>query len=136
MSYKFSKRSLDKLKTCDERLQKIFMEVIKHIDITILEGFRGKELQNLYYEQGKSKLKFPNGKHNKMPSLAVDVAPYPIDWKDSARFYYLAGFAKGVASQMGYKLRFGGDWDSDNDFKDQNFHDLPHFEIVETKKPR
>jgi len=26
-----------------------------------------------------------------MPSDAVDVAPYPIDWNDKERFYYFAG---------------------------------------------
>ncbi len=62
--------------------------------------------------------------------MAVDIAPYPIDWKDHKRFYYLAGIVKGVASQMGIKVRWGGDWDSDNDLNDQSFMDLGHFEIV------
>jgi hypothetical protein len=32
---------------------------------------------------------------------------------------------------MEVKLRWGGDWDSDKDTKDQNFNDLPHFELID-----
>jgi peptidoglycan L-alanyl-D-glutamate endopeptidase CwlK len=106
-------------------------EAIKFIDFTILEGHRGKDLQNLYYEQGKSKLKYPQSKHNKYPSLAVDIAPYPINWNDRERFVYLAGIIKGIASSLGHNIRWGGDWNQNNNLKDQSFFDLPHFEIVE-----
>lgn len=126
---KFSKRSADKLATCHDDLQMVMNEVIKHIDITILQGIRSKEEQDEFFRTGKSKVQWPNSKHNSTPSMAVDVAPYPIDWNDKRRFDYLAGFVKGVASQMGIEIRHGGDWDSDNDFNDQTFHDLPHFEL-------
>lgn len=128
---KFSNRSSERLNTCDERLVKIFNEVIKHFDCTILQGHRGAEEQNEYYRTGKSKLKFPQSKHNSYPSKAVDVSPYPIDWEDEERFYFFAGFVKGIATSMGIKIRYGGDWDSDNNLHDQTFMDLPHFEIVE-----
>lgn len=68
--------------------------------------------------------------HNKTPSLAVDVAPWPIDWNDKNRFYHFAGRVQGIAQMFNIKIRWGGDWDSDNDLKDQNFYDLPHFELV------
>jgi peptidoglycan L-alanyl-D-glutamate endopeptidase CwlK len=42
---------------------------------------------------------------------------------------YFAGFVKGVASQMGIPIRWGGDWNSDNNLKDNKFDDLPHFEL-------
>jgi len=64
------------------------------------------------------------------PARAVDVVPYPIDWDDREGFYAFGGFVKGVASQKGIKIRWGGDWDSDNDLHDQNFIDLPHFELA------
>jgi peptidoglycan L-alanyl-D-glutamate endopeptidase CwlK len=68
-------------------------------------------------------------KHNSKPSLAVDIAPYPIDWADDERFYFLAGIIKAASHQVGVKVRWGGDWDSDDDFHDQTFMDLGHFEI-------
>jgi len=66
-----------------------------------------------------------------LPSLAVDVAPYPIDWNDRERFCYFAGYVKGIAKSLGTELRWGGDWDRDTQVKDNNFDDLPHFELVE-----
>lgn len=133
---KFGLKSLQKLSTCDERLQRVFKEVIKHWDCTILEGHRDEETQNEYYRTGRSKLKYPAGKHNALPSKAVDAAPYfesapHIRWNDTSSFYYFAGFVVGIAASMGIKLRWGGDWDSDKDTKDQNFNDLPHFELVD-----
>ena len=129
MSYKFSDRSLRHLKTCDIRLQKVLLEAIKVIDFSVTSGHRSKIEQNNLYHAGQSKLKYPESKHNKIPSRAVDVAPYPIDYNDAKRFYYLIGIIKGIASQMDIELRLGCDWDGDNSFKDQSFHDLPHVEL-------
>lgn len=127
----FGKSSLDKLATCDPRLQKVFNEVIKHFDCTVIEGHRGEAAQNKAFAEGKSKLKYPQGKHNKTPSLAADVLPYPIDWNDTNRMRYFAGFVVGIAATMGIKLRWGGDWNQNTELKDNSFNDLPHFEIAD-----
>ena len=126
---KFGKTSRKRLNTCDEDLIALFEEVVKYFDCSVLEGHRGKRLQNKYFKEGKSKLKFPEGNHNKKPSTAVDVVPYPIDWDDRERMTYFAGFVKGVAAILGVPIRWGGDWNSNNDLKDNNFDDLPHFEL-------
>tara|TARA_R110002051_G_scaffold324738_1_gene423377 strand:+ start:745 stop:1140 length:396 start_codon:yes stop_codon:yes gene_type:complete len=126
---RFGKRSRSRLKTCDTRLQDLFNEVIKHFDCSVIQGHRGKEDQNKAFKEGKSKLKYPNGNHNATPSRAVDVAPYPINWNDRERFTYFAGYVVGIALQMGLKIRWGGDWDMDTQVKDNNFDDLPHFEL-------
>ena len=128
---KFSKRSKAALSTCHPDLKNVFSEVIKHFDCAILEGHRTEKDQNKKYRMGLSKLKYPHGKHNSVPSMAVDVAPYPIDWKDRERFHLFAGFVLGVASLMGIKLRWGGDWDRDTRVGDNTFDDLPHFELAD-----
>ena len=125
----FSVKSLEKLSTCHPDLQRVFKEIVKHFDCTILEGHRGQERQNKMFDEGRSQLRFPHGKHNQVPSLAVDVAPYPIKWTDRDRFHYFAGFVKGIALQMGVGIRWGGDWDSDTQVDDNRFDDLPHFEL-------
>lgn len=125
---KFSKESKDLLATCDPNLQKLFNEVIKYFDCKVLEGHRSTERQLQLYKEGKTRVKF--GKHNEFPSLAVDIAPYPVSWKDLSRFYYFAGFAMGIARSMNLKIRWGGDWDSDTDLHDQEFNDLVHFELI------
>jgi hypothetical protein len=127
----FGKASQEKLATCDPRLQKVFNEVIKHFDCTVIEGHRGEAAQNKAFAEGKSKLKYPQGKHNKTPSLAADVLPYPIDWNDTNRMRYFAGFVVGIAATMGIKLRWGGDWNQNTELKDNSFNDLPHFEIAD-----
>ena len=126
---RFGKRSISRLKTCDQKLQELFYEVVKHFDCSILEGHRGEERQNKAFADGKSKVKYPNGKHNQNPSIAVDVAPYPIDWSDRDRFHYFGGFVLGVAKEMGMNIRWGGDWNQDTHTKDNKFDDLVHFEI-------
>ena len=128
---KFGKRSTECLNTCDGDLIFLFESVVKYFDCSVLEGHRGKKLQNKYFKEGKSKLKFPEGNHNKKPSKAVDVVPYPIDFSDRERMTYFAGFVKGMASVLGIPIRWGGDWNSDTQVKDNNFDDLPHFELRE-----
>ena len=131
---KFSQRSNDKLETCDKKLQRVFNEVIKHYDCTIIEGHRTNERQAELYRQGRSKIE-KGGKHNGLPSKAVDVAPYikgkGIPWSDTKYFYHFAGFVLATAESMGIKLRWGGDWNSNGDLDDQTFFDLPHFELDE-----
>lgn len=126
---RFSQRSHDQLESCDERLRRIFEEVIRHWDCTVIQGHRSLGEQAELYRQGRTTLK-SGSKHNHFPSLAVDAMAYPIDWDDWRRNYYFAGFVLGVASQMGIGLRHGGDWDRDRDVRDHTFLDMPHFELV------
>jgi peptidoglycan L-alanyl-D-glutamate endopeptidase CwlK len=125
---RFGKQSQAQLDTCHEDLQKVLNVAIKEVDFSILEGHRSKELQDKYFRENKSKLKYPLGKHNKIPSLAVDIAPYPIDWKDTKRFAHVAFFIKGIAYSMGIRLRLGGDWNGDF-INNESFIDLPHLEL-------
>ena len=126
----FGERSKKNLATCDHRLQQILNDVIHTYDFTVLEGYRSDERQEELFHEGKSKLRAGKSKHNINPSIAVDVAPYPIDWSDAKRFYLLAGFIFQAAKERGVEIRWGGDWDGDWDHKDQSFNDLPHFEIL------
>ena len=126
---KFGRKSREKLATCEKELQNLFNEVVRHFDCSVLVGYRGRNEQDTAFESGHSKVKWPNGKHNKKPSFAVDVAPYPIDWEDRERFIYFGGFVKGCAFRMNLPLRWGGDWDSDTQLSDNKFDDLVHFEL-------
>ena len=127
---RFGKWSKDRLNTCHEDLIDLFNEVIKHFDCTILEGYRGQKLQDRYYNEGKSKVKYPNGRHNASPSRAVDVVPYPVYCEATEIMYFFAGFVKGIAESMEIKIRWGGDWDNDTEVKDTGFKDLAHFELL------
>ena len=126
----FSDKSLSKLATCDPRLQRVFHEVVRNFDCTILEGHRNRERQNQMVAEGKSQVRWPDGKHNTVPSMAVDVTPYPIVWDDRERQTLFAGYVLATAKAMGVNLRWGGDWDRDTEVRDNSFDDLVHFELV------
>ncbi len=128
----FSERSKQRLDTCHPDLQRLFNEVVKHYECSILIGHRGQDAQNMAFKEGKSKQQWPDSKHNKLPSLAVDAAPYPIDWDDIHGFYHFAGFVLGIAESLGIKVRWGGNWAGGLNLKPQKFNDLPHFELVDT----
>lgn len=123
---RFGKRSKERLKGVDAKLVNVLNETLKLMDITIIEGVRSKERQAELLKKGATKVKY--SKH--MEGKAVDVAPYPIDWEDRDRFHYMGGMVRGVAQEMGVKVRWGGDWDSDGETKDNNFDDLVHIELV------
>lgn len=133
----FSEQSRKKLDTCDVRLQHVFNEVIKYVDCTILEGHRSEARQRQLLREGKTKVEV--SRHMATPSMAVDVAPYPINWGNSGnaserqaalwRFIHFGGFVTGLASQIGIPIRWGGDWNRNFKFGDQTFNDWVHFEI-------
>ena len=140
----FGKSSREKLDTAHKDLQTLFEEVVKHFDCTVVYGHRSPEEQNKLYQQGRT---LPGGivtykdgyeklsKHNYSPSLAVDVVPYPINWKDVDRIRYFAGFVMGIAKMLKGQgliendIVWGADWDNDTELSDESFVDLPHFQI-------
>jgi len=128
--YKWSETSESRLLTCKPELITLANEVIKYTDCTVLWGFRDKREQEKAFLEGKSTVHFPYSLHNRYPSRAIDLAPWPLDWSDIRRFYYFGGFVVGVANKLDIPIRWGGDWDGDFQVKDQNFNDLVHFELA------
>jgi hypothetical protein len=131
----FSEVSRRRLAECDPRIQAVVNEVIKHFDCVVLCGHRGKADQDAAVASGNSKTPWPRSKHNALPSLAADVAPFdrpsrPVDWDDRERLTFFAGFVLAVARMQGVPLRWGGDWNQDTRVADNSFDDLAHFELV------
>lgn len=138
---KFSQASQYQLSTCHPDLSRLMYAALLRHDCTVIQGHRPEEEQERLYMSGASKVL--HGKHNVMPSEAVDAAPFiqgrGIPWpqvgsktyaSDLAQFYYFAGIVMATAAELGIKIRWGGDWDRDNDLADQSFNDLVHFELV------
>ena len=130
----FGTRSLLQLETCDERIQRVLHEAIKHADFSVIEGHRSKERQQELFAQVPSVTTLDGvnkkSRHQTFPSEAVDIIPYPSGYKDYQLMVELGRFVQGIGHGMGIPLRWGGDWDSDFDRKDQSFHDLPHLELI------
>lgn len=140
---KYSHKSLDVLNTCCEELQLLFTEVIKDFDCTLVCGHRTKSEQNRLFEMEppRTKVRWPNGKHNKLPSDAIDAIPYingAGSW-DSIDCVYFAGQVNGIFARLkregliadNVHLRNGADWDRDGDvYEPGKLKDPYHFEIV------
>lgn len=147
----YSNASQTRLEECSRFLKDLFRTVVIKYDCSILTGHRGEVEQNEKFAQKLSKVRWPDGKHNKIPSEAADVGPYipgrnipwpktPDDWndntqrnnyiKDMMQFAHFAGYVQGTANSMGREIRWGGDWDRDHDLRDNKFDDLVHFEEV------
>ena len=123
----FSQRSIDKLAGVNPLLQDLAFAVIQSHDCTVLYGMRTESEQAKLVADGKSRTM--NSRH--LTGDAIDLAPYPIDWNNIKRFYYFGGIVMGIAERMNIPIRWGGDWDMDDDLDDQSFMDLVHFEIVQ-----
>ena len=116
----FSKSSQDKLDTCHPDLIRLFNEVVKRTDCSILEGHRTMERQKELFRDGKSKTL--GSKHLTQPSVAVDVMPYPIKWEDTLGQHKFAVTVLQTALEMGIKVKWGGTW--------RSFYDSPHYQLI------
>lgn len=141
--YCFGYKSKNHLFKLHKDLQLVLGEAIHYVDFSIIESDRDKDTQNRYFNEKKSKLKWPNSKHNlklgQVKSDAADILPYPSGWpnkdmKKWAQFAYVIGVIRGIAEQM-YKekkistrLRFGFDFNKDGRLFNDRFIDAPHVE--------
>jgi peptidoglycan LD-endopeptidase CwlK len=116
--------SLQRLGTGHPDLQRIIRAAAKGVDegdlayagitdITVLCGFRGEAEQNQAVKDGASETPWPRSKHNRVPSDAVDVAVYPVEWNapDYARkMEILHAYIAGIAHAHGVDL-YDISWD-------------------------
>lgn len=159
--YKFSDRSKAELETSDIRLRRLAHWALIAKDHSVLKGHRPEAEQNAAFASGASQLPWPKGKHNGVPSKAIDVQAYPRpapleferdpdkmaerelrrevkrlraqlrDQPLRAEQLYLLGIYKGAAVVFNVPIRTGADWDRDGEIADNGFDDLFHVEIDE-----
>ena len=127
MMFKLSKKSKERLEGVDPRIIEIIdlALTITHIDFGIPAdgGIRTAERQLELYEKGVSKCDGYNAKSYHQTGLAFDIYAY-VDGKASWDKNHLTTVAAALlqaASQLGYKLEWGGSWWA--------WQDFPHFEL-------
>ena len=135
MGYRFSSRSLERLRTCHADLVLLMTEALADpdcpSDISVLEGVRNQADQDAAFAAGSSTLRWPQSRHNSTPSMAVDVAPYVnggITW-DWQYYYPLAEHVEQVWNRLfvagdltgDFALTWGGDLTT--------FKDGPHWQL-------
>lgn len=119
--YKFSAKSLERLRTVHPDLQRVFLEAIENspYDFSITEGIRAPERQKQLFQEGKSQTL--NSRHLK--GYALDIAVF-VDQKltwDLKYYKEVAEHILAVAKLNNVPLVWGGHWKS--------FVDGPHFEL-------
>ena len=137
MIFRFGRKSRDNLNTVHTMLRAVMEMALEMelIDISIVEGYRDEKKQNEYFNEDppRTKVEWPNSKHNSIPSEALDAAPYvngEVSWKKE-HCIFLAGVILACARIYEVKIRWGGNWDMDVEpVTDQDFQDLVHYELV------
>lgn len=111
-------------------------------DFLVVEGVRSKEQCYINYGKGRTveqclskgvPAKYAQPKLAKVTWLnnplsskhvtgkAVDLVPYPVDWKDLKKFKKISDAMQQAAKEMEVTLEWGGDWKKSKDY--------PHFEL-------
>jgi len=122
---KYSKKSRERRDTCNSKLIHIADRLIDMYDNTFVWGFRNHEEQEEAYRNKKSKLRFPYSAHNRYPSRAMDLQPYPYPGGDEHKvreeFMFMRGIVYAIAYELGINLKSTITWD------------LFHFELEDSE---
>ena len=124
--FKLSKLSKTKLNSCHSNLKLLIEEVALEHKCAVICGHRGKYEQEQAFYQGTSKARWGQSKHNKIPSMAVDVVPLPLNWDNIKSFERLGNIIMHKADELGIKVKWG------KYFK--GLADYPHFELIKEDK--
>lgn len=146
MSYKFGTFSNNNLIGVHPNIVRVARIVEPVWNSQVIDGIRTREEQIKNLARGASKTM--NSRHLPQAdglSHAIDFMPYPYNWvliekgmnalkkadygMQIAEVYAFAGFVDGVAHALGIPFRSGYDWNTNRQFEDQSFHDLPHHEL-------
>ncbi len=151
----FSTKSMTQLNSCTRDIKTIFMEVVKHMDISIIEGSRSAERQAYHWAKGRhlkregidprerdawiisdnSKVVThkdgyqQKSRHQQSPSVAVDVVPYPSMWQSKEKLIELRGVVKYVQGMLLAEGKIETTLDNGGDL--WNGFDLPHYQLKE-----
>lgn len=113
---KYGKASRAKIDELDGRLQRLLDRYSDSapadLDLSITCGHRGEAEQNAAFDAGKSKKRWPESGHNKLPAKAFDFTPYPFKgWGDTLGFARIQGALRIIAEQEGIELKPMIEWD-------------------------
>ncbi|MDD5487050.1 MAG: M15 family metallopeptidase [Dehalococcoidales bacterium] len=137
--YTLSERSLKRLEGVEEDLAKVVRLAIKRTPVDFgvawLGGLRTPEEQNQLFKDGYSKcdgyIKLSRHQFGEAVDLQVFVRGGAV--QNEKMQCIVAGVMAACAGELDVNIRWGGDWDSDGDVRDNNFNDLYHFELISRK---
>lgn len=139
MNFKLSKRSLERLVGVNDKMASVVKRAIEisEVDFMVVEGLRTKQRQEELYAQGRTKpgkVVTWTMKSKHIDGLAVDIAPCnpdgSINWNDLKMFDKMAEAMFKASKDLNIKIRWGANWDQDENIREKGETDSPHFELV------
>lgn len=155
MAFQFGNASMAQVLTCHRDMQLVLIEAVHRspVDFGVSQGHRSIEEQREHFRAKRSRInpddpeQMKHAMHLRNPSMAADIyisVPSKV-WPEGKALAYevahlslVAGVILATANELHarglikHRVRWGGDWDRDGCIiVDQNFDDLPHFELME-----
>lgn len=133
MAFVLGKRSLDRLQGVHPDLVKVVKRAIEitPIDFSVIEGVRTLDRQKQLYAQGRTtpgKVVTWTMKSKHIEGKAVDLLP-ATGWDNLSSFDQVAKVMFQAAAELGVKIRWGADWNSNGKPREKGETDSPHFEL-------
>lgn len=122
-----SNHDLRLLASADNRIQQFVTKLaqVSTIPFMVTETSRSFAAQQAAYDSGHSHALPGQSPHDFTPSLAVDLAPLPVNWQNVQPFEELAHYAKIASTVIGIPITWGGTF--------PHLVDMPHFELSDWK---
>lgn len=140
MTFKLGKQSTQKLQGVHIALALVVNRAIALTsqDFMVTCGVRTKDEQACLYAQGRTTpgpIVTWTMQSRHMPDKdglgrAVDLVPFPVDWKTPSKFDAIAKAMFAASKELGIPIRWGADWDKDGNPREKGESDSPHFELA------
>ena len=136
MKYKLSERSLQRASGVNPKLINLILLAIRRTPIdfgvAFMGGMRTPEEQNQLFKDGYSQCdgyeKISKHQSGEAIDLNVFVGSKVIENKEM--LCVVAGVMFACADELNIKIRWGLDWNSNGDIRDNKFNDQYHFELL------
>jgi peptidoglycan L-alanyl-D-glutamate endopeptidase CwlK len=135
MNFKLSERSLERAKDVNPKLINLILLAIRRTPIDFgvawMGGKRTAEEQNQLFKEGYSQRDGYEklSKHQSGDAIDLNIFVGSKLVENKEMLCVVAGVMFSCANELGIKIIWGRDWNSNGDLRDNKFNDQYHFEL-------
>ena len=135
MNFKLSERSLERAKDVNPKLINLILLAIRRTPIDFgvawMGGKRTAEEQNQLFKEGYSQCDGYEklSKHQSGDAIDLNIFVGSKLVENKEMLCVVAGVMFSCANELGIKIIWGRDWNSNGDLRDNKFNDQYHFEL-------
>jgi peptidoglycan L-alanyl-D-glutamate endopeptidase CwlK len=135
MNFKLSDRSLERAKDVNPKLINLILLAIRRTPIDFgvawMGGKRTAEEQNQLFKEGYSQCDGYEklSKHQSGDAIDLNIFVGSKLVENKEMLCVVAGVMFSCANELGIKIIWGRDWNSNGDLRDNKFNDQYHFEL-------